>query len=182
MYDFFVRPSRPHSCRKRRLCQGQARPGRSACLDIRRLASGQKILRAMDGNTSGGGSRQKYPKQKKDTGARPRFVPASLCDAPRFSPFSDRGGEHFSTAPCSVSDRRPGQFATDVFPVCNRRGFRFAPAPSPFGVSMRYMKSWPRSAYVLNRKAPAPSSLWARSRSRHPRWIAPSAWASCANG
>ena len=146
------RPSRPLSCRKRRLCQGQARPGRSAYLDIRRLASGQKILRAMDGNTSGGGFEQKYPKQKKDTGTRLRFVPASLCCAPRFFPFSDRRRERFSTAPCSGSDQRPCPCATDIFPVYDRRVFRFAPEPSSFCTQV-----FPVLPLSLLRSAPEPS-------------------------
>ena len=90
MRNFSVRPSRPLSCRKRRLCQGQARPGRFARLDIRRLASGQKILRAMDGNISGGGSEQKYPWKKNGTKTRPRFVQKSSFLFSRFCPFSDR--------------------------------------------------------------------------------------------
>ena len=55
VFSLATRPSRPRMCRKRRLCQGQARSGRYASLDIRCLASGHKCMRAMDVNTSGRG-------------------------------------------------------------------------------------------------------------------------------
>jgi predicted DNA-binding transcriptional regulator AlpA len=58
------RPSLPHSCRNRRLCQGQALTRRFAALDIRRLDSGLKSMRAMDEDASGGGSEQRYITQK----------------------------------------------------------------------------------------------------------------------
>ena len=68
--SFFVRrknlrPSRPLSCRKRRLCQGQALPGRFANLDMRRHASGGKCSRARDEDASGGGSEQRYSIRRK---------------------------------------------------------------------------------------------------------------------
>ena len=110
MRNCFFRPSRPFSCRKRRLCQGQARPGRFACLDIRRLASGQKRLRAKDGNTSGGGSKQKYP----------------------FFLFSDRMPVCFPAASFAVSDQGARLFATGIFFVVGRRVFCFASEPFLF--------------------------------------------------
>jgi hypothetical protein len=68
--SFFVRtknlrPSRPLSCRKRRLCQGQALPGCFANLDMRRHASGGKCSRARDEDASGGGSEQRYSIRRK---------------------------------------------------------------------------------------------------------------------
>ena len=84
------RPSRPLSCRKRRLCQGQAHPGRFACLDIRRLASGPKNLRATDGNTSDWGSEQKYLGEKNTTKTCPYFAPTSSVFSSSFFPFSHR--------------------------------------------------------------------------------------------
>ena len=68
--SFFVRrknlrPSRPLSCRKRRLCQGQALPVCFANLDMRRHASGGKCSRARDEDASGGGSEQRYSIRRK---------------------------------------------------------------------------------------------------------------------
>ena len=69
--SFFVRtknlrPSRPLSCRKRRLCQGQALPGCFANLDMRRHASDGKCSRARDEDASGGGSEQRYSIRRKN--------------------------------------------------------------------------------------------------------------------
>jgi hypothetical protein len=68
--DLSLRPSRPQPCRKRRLCQGQALPGRCAGRDIRRRASGLKLRRAMDEDASGGGSEQRYIIQDKRQNAQ----------------------------------------------------------------------------------------------------------------
>ena len=61
LFSLATRPSRPRMCRKRRLCQGQARSGRYASLDIRRLASGHRCMRAMDVNAAGRGSEHEQP-------------------------------------------------------------------------------------------------------------------------
>ena len=70
VFSLTARPSRPRMCRNRRCCQGQARSGRFACLDIHRLASGHRCLRAMDVNTSGRGSEHEQPMQ----GSNPKHL------------------------------------------------------------------------------------------------------------
>jgi len=136
MYNFFVRPSRPRVCRKRREASRLNPTDRYAGLDPSRLASGQKISRAKDGNPSGRGSEQKYPREQKGTGTRPRFALHSSFCFSRFHPFADRGPARFSTAPCSVADQRPCPFGADIFPVFGQGMRRFASGPSPFRVSM----------------------------------------------
>ena len=118
------RPSRPHMCRKRREASRLNPADRYASLDPSRLASGQKISRAMNGNSSGGGSEQKYSREKKDTGSRPRFALHFSFLLPRF---------------CLIADQRPYPFATGTFPVFNQRTVRSAPGSSPFCVSLFFV-------------------------------------------
>lgn len=104
-----IRPSRPRMCRNRRRCQGQARSGRFACLDMRRLASDHRCLRAMDVNTSGRGSEHEQPMQ----GSNPKHlfsfsavIPQSAFSLPLFltPPFPGYS--------CPLSPSGP-----DAFPV-----------------------------------------------------------------
>ena len=115
------RPSRPHVCRKRREASRLNPADRYASLDPSRLASGQKNSRAMNGNSSGGGSEQKYPRKEKETGARPRFAPHFSYLLPRF---------------CLIADQGSRPFVAGALPVFDQKAFRFAPEPSPFCVSM----------------------------------------------
>ena len=115
------RPSRPQICRKRCLCQGQARPGRFASLDIRHLASGQKNLRATDGSTSGRGLKQKQSEERKGTKNCLYFTPSPSLSYPCFCTFSDRVLVCFSATLRGVSGRKQYQFPAKFYSTSGQR-------------------------------------------------------------
>jgi hypothetical protein len=138
MSNFSIRPSRPLSCRKRHLCQGQARPGRSASLDIRCLASGQKTLRARNGNTSGGGSKQKQFKKKKGTETHLRFSQKYSFPHSCFCAFPNRTLTSFPATRSTVSGRGTFLFPAKFHFASGQRGVSFPTDNVPFSRLARY--------------------------------------------
>lgn len=98
-YDYFVRPSRPHSCRKRRKASRLHPADRSAGLAPSRRASGQEILRAMDVNASGRGSRHEYSNGKK--GRKAKWITATFQS--RFFQFTCKIVQKTYPAPLLLS-------------------------------------------------------------------------------
>ena len=137
-------PSRPRVCRKRRKASRLNPTDRYAGLDPSRLTSGQKNSRAKDGNPSGGGSEQKYPREQKGTKTRPRFALHSSFWFSRFHPIADRGlppiFDHatFCCRPggASVLGRHLPRFRSGDAPFCVRI----------FPVSGQYVPRFPAQA------------------------------------
>ncbi len=69
-----LRPSPPHSCRKRAFRQGHALSGRFAGLDVHALASGLIYSRVTDEETSGGGSVKGSTQRKETRATRQKHV------------------------------------------------------------------------------------------------------------
>ena len=145
LFSLAARPSRPRTCRKRRLCQGHARLGRFTGLDIRRLASGHKGMRATDVNTSGRGSEHEQPMQSREP--KPLFSFSAVIPPPAssLSPFLSArfSGVAFLVAPCGPH----------AFPASS---MRFSPLRMTFSSStafafLRHAFFFPRACLFVRR-------------------------------
>jgi len=82
-------------------------------------------LRARNGNSSGGGSKQKLLKEKNSAISRLRFAPSSSFLHSCFYAFSDRMLTCFPATEGTVSDRVAFLFPAKFHPASGQRGVSF---------------------------------------------------------